>query len=390
MEPKQFLTELEKKNWVILEIIRKNGPVTKTDISQLTGINIVTVSNYVNKYLDQGLVRGRGLDSSTGGRKPELVELNSDFAFAVGLDLGPLNVPAADMTAILTNLSGRVIVKLKRSRPKEDIDRLLDKSTGLISELIKNSAVGREKIKGAGISIPAVALSSYPAIKSRIEQEFGMPVFIDNDANLSAFGEKMIGLTPEVKNIVYLHSETSCGIIINGEIYRGTSGSTGELAFREQLSNGNGFIKARRGPWLQTGESGLRTLTYAKHILKQGVESEINQIAGENLEQLTFQTITQAAKNGDKLAMELVEDAGVNLGMRVACLVNIFNPEMVIIGGGLIGTGSLLLDPIRKTVKKYAFEETASAAKILPAQLGEDSAVAGAAGLVIREVFLQA
>ena len=402
MNPRQPLTEHGRKNWAILETIRKKGPITKSDISQLTGINIVTVSNYVNDYLAKGLILGKGLDSSTGGRKPELIELNNEFAFAIGVDLGELNLTAADMVAVLTDLAGNIIVKIRRSRPRESMNELLDELVGLISELMENSNIGKEKIKGLGIGIPGIIdekagtirdfskgrmITSYLAEKSELEQKFGIPSFIDSSASLAAFGEKMMGLDSEVKNMVYMHSGTTCGIIINGEIYRGASGSTGEVSFKE-LNNGS--IPVRKDSILQSKGEGLRILSYAKSILNQGVESEISQMVDGKLQDITSEVIVEAAKDNDKLAMELIEDAGVNLGMRIAYLVNIFNPEVVVAGGDLIGAGSLLLDPLRKTVKKYAFEETASVAKIIPAQLGENSAAIGAAGLVIREMFLQA
>jgi len=108
------------------------------------------------------------------------------------------------------------------------------------------------------------------------------------------------------------------------------------------------------------------------------------------LNKLSIDNIIEAAKSGDTLAIDLLEDAAVNLGVRVAYLVNLFNPEIVIIGGGVEKTGSLFLEPLRRTVRKWAFEEPANIVKIIPAQLGTNSVALGAASIVIRHVFVNA
>jgi len=116
----------------------------------------------------------------------------------------------------------------------------------------------------------------------------------------------------------------------------------------------------------------------------------MNRMAEGDSEKLTAEMIVTSAKQGDELARELIEDAGVTLGMRIAYLINIFNPEVVIIGGGIEKSGYLLVDPIKKIVDKYSFSETSAVVKIIPASLGEDAVALGAAGIVIRGVFAQA
>ena len=131
----------------------------------------------------------------------------------------------------------------------------------------------------------------------------------------------------------------------------------------------------------------LGILSQARRILEDGVESKINK---DLPAEITTAAVLEAAREGDRLAIELIEDAGVALGMRIAYLVNVINPEIVIIGGGVERAESLLLNPVRKMVRKYAFEEAASAVRIIPSCLGEDAVSMGAAGFVIRTVFLGA
>ena len=394
-----LLTEQERKSWLVLEAIRENSPLTKAEISKITGLNVVTVSNYVNNYISRGLVLGKGLNSSTGGRKPELVELNSRFGFAIGIDLGAPGLASSKMIAVLTDLSGKVIAKVKKPRSEESIDRLLARATGLISELIENCSIEVERIKGVVIGVNGIldeqagvvrefskdrVATDYLSLITRIEREFGIPAFVGNAAAMAVFGERTICLSQEVQNVIYMHSDVSCGIMINGEIYKGISGSAGELGFNEL--NGNDFIWAQKHPLLRPRGSDLGILSQAQQIIEDGVESKISE--GSGSAGITTETIVGAARDGDKLAMELIEDAGVTLGIRIAYLVNILNPEIIVIGGGVEQAESLLLDPIRKTVRKYALEEAASTVRIIPSCLGEDAVSIGAAGFVIRAVFI--
>lgn len=394
------LTEQERKNWLVLEAIRKSGPLTKTEISRITGLNIVTVSNYVNNYISRGLALAKGFNSSTGGRKPEVVELNSRFGFAMGIDLGVSGLAQPETIAVLTDLNGRVVAKIKKPRPKEDMGRLLARATGLISELMENSSVEVEKIKGVVIGVNGIlderagtvrefsknaSTSDYLSLINRIEREFGIPAFVSNAATMAVFGEKIICLDQEVQNIIYMHSDVDCGIMINGEIYKGISGSAGELGFNE--FNGNDFIWAQKHSLLRPRGLDLGILSQARRILEDGVESKISK---DLPTEITTAAVVEAAREGDALAIELIEDAGVALGMRIAYLVNVINPEIVIIGGGVERAESLLLNPVRKMVRKYAFEEAASAVRIIPSCLGEDAVSMGGAGFVIRAVFLRA
>lgn len=395
----------EKKNFSILELIRRNGPITRADISKVTDLNIVTVSNYINTYIDKKLVSEGGMEASTGGRKPTLVRLNEASGYAIGLDLGHMDASGSNMIGIVTDLAGKVTTKIKRPREKDSMDKVIDKSLDLIEELINKKGFQKDKIKGVGIGIGGVVdenlgtvrdstkngiRTSYVAIKGLIEQRFGFPSFIGNDATFAAFGEKMHALPMEVENVIYMYSDVGSGIIIKGSMYCGASGSAGEVRINYprneeylQLSKNFSFL-------LPTGLD-LGLVAQAKKLMKEdGVKSNILEFCSHKIDKLTVDNIIDAAKSGDTLAIELLEDASVNLGVRVAYLINLFNPEIVVVGGGIEKAGSLFLEPLRRTVRKWAFEEPANVVKIIPARLGEDSVALGAASVVIRDVFIQA
>lgn len=400
-----MLSDHEKKNFSILEFIRRNGPITRADISKTTDLNIVTVSNYINTYISEGLVVEGGMESSSGGRKPTLVKLNEEHSFVIGLDLGHMGSEGATMVGVIADLSGRIVSRIEKTRAKDSMDRIIDKSLDMIEELINKKGVNKDKVRGVGIGIGGVIdenlgtvrdstkngiRTSYISIKGLIEERFGMPSFLGNDATFAALGEKMHVLPMDVEDVIYMYSDVGSGIIIKGGIYCGASGSAGEIRINYPR-NGDYLKLSKNLSLLLPMGLDLGLINRAQKLIKEeGVESIITQLCENNLNKITVDNIIDAAKSGDTLAMELLEDAAVNLGVRVAYLVNLFNPEIVIIGGGIEKAGSLFLEPLRRTVRKWAFEEPANIVKIIPAQLGKDAVALGAASVVIRDVFIRA
>jgi len=395
----------ERKNFAILELIRRNGPITRADISKVTDLNIVTVSNYINAYIEKNLVSEGGMEASTGGRKPTLVKLNHDSAYAIGIDLGHMDANGANMIGVVTDLSGRVITRIKKLRTKDTMDKVIEGSLELIDELIKKKGVDKNKIKGVGIGVGGVIdehlgtvrdstkngiRTSYVSIKGMIEQRFGFPSFIGNDATFASFGEKMHALPMDVQDVIYMYSDVGSGIIIKGAMYCGASGSAGEIRINYPRNGEYLQISKNISFLLPTGLD-LGLVSQAKKLIKEdGAKTRIMEYCGNKQDNMTVDHIIEAAKSGDTLAIELLEDGAVNLGIRIAYLVNLFNPEIVVIGGGIEKAGSLLLEPLRRTVRKWAFEEPANVVKIIPARLGEDSVALGAASVVIRDIFVQA
>ena len=255
---------------------------------------------------------------------------------------------------------------------EEAIGGVIDETLGTVRDSTKN-----------GIR------TSYVSMKDLIEEKFNVPCFLGNDATFAAFGEKMYALPMDVENVIYMYSDVGTGIIIKGGIYAGASGSAGEIRINYPR-NGEYIRFSKNFAFLLPLGLDLGIVSQAIKLIKEeGVKSNISDTSG-NLDNITIEEIISAAKSGDTLAIELLEDAAVNLGVRVAYLVNLFNPEIVIIGGGVENSGSLFLEPLRRTVRKWAFEEPANIVKIIPAQLGKDSVALGAASIVIRDIFVNA
>ena len=398
------LTEREQKSLELLEIIRQRGPLTRTELSQGSGFNIVTVSNYVVEFIKQGLVVERGFDVSTGGRKPVLVELNAKAGFAIGVDLGPMDYPEIVMTGVITDLKGTIVHRITKPRSIESIDHALTYAGELVRQLLKDSPVDSKKIRGAAIGVGGILderagtirdtsqrgiRMSYLALRDRWEAEFNMPVFIGNDASLAGYGEYRLGFDRPVDNMVYLYSDIGASLILHGHVYWGSCGSAGKLGV--YLPSGDDYLTWVKSPgFVLSNVWDLGLTAQARKLVEEGHPTAIKELVHGSLESITMETVIQAAQSGDQLARELIEHSALQLGIRIASLVNLLNSEVIVIGGGIERAGSLLLEPVWRAVKRYAYEEPASLVDVLPAKLGDNAVALGAACWVIREIFIQA
>ena len=394
------LTDKERKNLGILEVIRKNGPISRTDISKLTELNIVTVSNYVSHYIKKGLVIEGELDESTGGRKPVLVELNPKAGYIVGVGLNMMSI-----VAVLVDLEINVISEIKRERTPENSEKVVLQMVDLAAEIIEKAEIDKSKIVGLGVGIPGIIdergrtirwpqslgdkdISVCSSIKDTFEKRLNIPTIVENDANAAVLGEKWLGLDRDVRNMVYMFSGVGCGILINEEIYRGANGAAGELGINSAHATKDYSFKiaTQLGRW----EMDIGMVRHAKERIEKGEPSVLKDYVKGDLTKLTFREIVRAIKEKDVVALKAAEVAGQDLGKKIAFLVNLLNPEVVVIGGGIEDCGAVLLDSIKNTVKEWSVEEAATQVKIIPSAFGENAVALGVVGIVAREIFAQA
>ncbi len=396
----RILTDKERKNLAILEVIRKNGPISRTDISKITELNIVTVSNYINHYIKKGLVIEGELDESTGGRKPVLVELNAKSGYIVGVGLNMMSI-----VGVLVDLEINVVAEIKRERPPENSEAVIERMVDIAQEIIQKAEIDKEKIVGVGVGVPGIIdergrtirwpqslgekdLSVCLSIKDTFEKRLNIPTFVENDANAAVLGEKWLGLDRDVRHMLYMFSGVGCGVLINGEIYRGATGAAGELgicSFRASKEYAND-IAPQLGRWSMD----IGMVEYATELIKKGEKTLIKDYVQGDLNKITFKEVVRAIKEKDNLALKVVEHAGSELGKKIAFLVNLLNPEIVVIGGGIEDCGAPLLDSVKNAIKEWSVEEASSQVKIIPSAFGENAVALGVVGIVAREVFAQA
>lgn len=396
----KILSDKQRKNLSILELVMKRGPISRTEISRLTGLNIVTVSNYITEFIENGLVIEKGLDVSTGGRRPTLVELNPKSGYIIGIGLTALNI-----IGILVDLKAQVICQVKKDRPTETTEVTIDKLVEIVEDILSESKIEASKIKGLGIGIPGVideegqtirwsgtmgltmVSISGISLKDIFKKEFDIPTLVEHDAACAVFGERWFGFDPGIKDMIYMYTGVGCGLIINGQIYRGSMGCAGEIGI---FNTAEPDLELRRQESLNLGtwELDLGIAYNAKKALKEGLTSKIFDLAENNPEKINLGIVMEASKTGDKLANELLEVAGKQLGKKVAFLVNLLNPEVVVIGGGIEQAGSVFMDSVRRTIHAWSREEAVRNLRIVPSRLGENAVAMGVICLVLQRIFM--
>jgi len=314
----------------------------------------------------------------------------------LAIDLGGTKL----ITAIISN-KGQVIAKeqcftLADGGPQPVIERILSAIDHLLSQgNINSSQLDSISIAAAGaIDFEKGLVTSSPhlprwhdvPLRDIVKEKYKVDTFLINDASAAALGEHHFGAGRGLNNLILLTVGTGIGggIIINGRLYSGVSGSAGEIGHTTIDVNGPRCDCGNTG-CLEALVSGTAVAKEAIKRIRHGERSSLTEIVEGKVENITAEKVSLAAQDGDSLALEVILKAATYLGVGIANLVNIFNPEMIIIGGGMAKMGDLLLNPARQVVREGAFQLSVQAVQIVPAQLGDDAGVLGAAVFAFQQ-----
>ena len=280
--------------------------------------------------------------------------------------------------------------------PQAVIDRLLSNMNHLLTlNNMEPSQLGGISIAAAGAIDSDRGMITFSPnlpgwtdipLRDMVQEKYRVGTFLVNDASAAALGEYQFGVGRGTNNLVLLTLGTGIGggIVINGELYTGSSGSAGEIGHMTIDVNGHRCACGNIG-CLEALASGTAVAREAIRRVRQGENSSLVGIAGWQVEDITAETVSDAAKQGDPLSLAIISETGTYLGIGMTNLVNIFNPDMIVAGGGMAKLGDLLLDPARQVVKERAFPISARAVRIVVAQLGNKAGVYGAAAFALRQ-----
>ncbi len=402
---REEFSDKEKRNIDILEILRRRGPISRPEISKEIGINVVTISNYIDEFIKHNLVFEKELDRSEGGRRPALLDLNPQGGYVIGVGLNLMN-----MVGILVDLKGNIITKTQVARPRPSVKEITECLLEIVREIIRRSKEHTVDIKGIGIGIAGLINKkdgsihwpqkmdhyyTYASVdlplKDLIEREFDLPALIENDATSACFGEYWLGMGFGLKNVLYMFSGVGCGIMVNGQIYRGSLGYAGEVSIYNYKEQDEFNCALGNGCFLKRWEIDLGIVEDARSMLAQdkAAQERFFKLTSANLDNLDLKSVFIANRSKDPVAERALALAARRLGIKIASLVNFLNPEMVVIGGGMEEAGDDFLNKVVSTVKEWAFRETTEDLKIVYSQLRENAVALGAASLVMQKVFAQ-
>ena len=373
----------------VLRLIWEERRVSRADIARQAGLSRSTVSEIVNEILPIGLVAEIGEGPSRGGRRPIVLEFQDDVCVILGVEMGGSHVAVA-----LTDLRGKVLAWETREHPVRSDPPGARK---VIGELCRNcladpAAAGRPLV-GIGVAVPCPIDPSNPDRLSNVvlpawdeqlgldelSEHYGVPLLVDNDANVGALAEHWWGLGGDADNLAYIKVATGIGSghVIGGEIYRGATGVAGEIGHMAIDPNGGPCICGLRG-CLVTLVGGRALEARAAEMVSDYPQSSLAK--GD----FAIHAIENAALEGDPLALEVIREAAKHLGTAVAGLLNLMNPAVVVLGGDLARLGELVLDPLRERVRSRTLVSSVAAAEILVSKLGPKSVAVGAATMVLK------
>lgn len=317
--------------------------------------------------------------------------------FMVGVDIGGTKILAVVAGSNGKLLARKHIPTQAASGPEVGIKRIIL----AIKQVLQQANIPSiDRLRGIGIAIaglvdtPHGILVTSPhlpgwrdvPLKEQIETALGVKTFIINDAKAAALGEYRYGAGKGIRNQIYMTVSTGIGggIITDGALYTGTGGSAGEIGHMVIDVNGPRCDCGNNG-CLESLASGTSVARDMSDRLKKGAPSIVRDMVSGHLQYITAEIVSKAADQGDSVASEVIHQAGIYLGVGLANLVNIFNPELIIIGGGFAKVGNRLLDPAMSEMKRRAFAWPASQVRLLAAKLGDNSGVTGAVAYVLQQ-----
>lgn len=381
---------------VILGYFANSGNTTIPDLSKELDVSVPKVTSLIGELIKEGLIKDYGKIESTGGRKPNLYGIVPDSAFFIGVDVkqSHINIGLSDLQKNLVRISEKLPFHLDNT--KESLESLCV----YIQDFIADLEVPSDRVLGIGLNLSGrinyQTGHSYSffhfdenPLAGVIQARVGIPVFLENDSRAMAYGEFCAGVVENEKDVLFLNLDygIGVGILFDGQVYYGKSGYAGEIGHIPIFDNERICHCGKKG-CLETEASGWALTRMFREKLAEGSSSVITTIKGISSEKINMDDIIEAALNDDVLAIELIARVGENLGRGIAALINVLNPELVVLGGSLIATGDYLYLPIKTALNKYSLSLVNNDSQLKISKLGERAGILGAC-LLVRNRMLE-
>ncbi len=378
----------------IINQIDRNGDTTIADVAKELTISTPKITNIINELIEDGILQDQGKIDSTGGRRANIYGLVSDACYFIGVDVKRfgINIGLIDFKKHLVTMNENVPYEM------ENTPQSLNNLINCIKNFIKEQKLGKNKILGIGINLSGrinnrtgYSFSFFhfneEPLSETIEKALGIRTFIENDSRAMAYGEFCNGIVENEKNVLFVNLDygTGCGIVVDGKLYYGKSGFSGEFGHMPFFNNEIICQCGKKG-CLETEVSGLALIRMFKEKLKAGSSSTLLK-KGKKVEDVKLEDIVEAALNEDMLVIELLEEFSEKLGRALAVLINLFNPELVILGGTISKTGDYIKLPARTALNKYSLSLVNSDTQFVVSKLNEKAGVIGGS-LIARNKIL--
>ena len=378
----------------IIAYMAINGESTLAELTKELRISVPTITKLVQELVDEGIVNDLGKVETPGGRRPNVFGLTNSTIYFAGINVG-----RDRMTYVITDLQNNIIQEVVDDTFElSDRTQCLEKICSNIESFINNCGIDKSKILGVGVCIVGRVNTaqgrSYKyftnieeSLKEIIEKRIGLRVLVENDTRSRCYAEYTCGRSKEESDVIYLHLGlgVAIGIVIDGKLYYGKNGFAGEFGHIPFFDNEKICFCGKKG-CLETEVSGIAIEEKMCELMKNGANT-ILRPKYEKKEPIHINDIIAAARNDDNLSIELIEEAGEKVGKAVAFLINIFNPETVIVGGNLAAAGDYIMLPLKSATNKYSLNLVYKDTKFRLSKMSDNAPAWGVAMLIRNQII---
>ncbi len=367
----------EANRALVVETVRRYGGLTQVELAAATGLSTATVSTLVRELLAAGVVETT--TTTRSGRRAQLVTLAKQVGLAIGVQIGHRH-----MRIVLSDFAYDVVAEQTLPLPPDHrVDTCLDRAALLAVDMLERVGSGLQDVIAIGVGVPAPVDASTGMVSVRgtmrgwdevhlghvLHKRLGRPVFVDNDANLGALAESVLGASREYRDSIFVRAShgIGAGIVIAGRVHRGFAGTAGEIGHVQVDPAGDICRCGSRGC--------LDTIVGAQALIEP---------LRTNLGSVALRDVIQLAVEGDPGCQQVIADAGAQIGAVVAGLGMAVNPQCIVVGGELAETGEVLLGPLREAVRRRVLLNQIAPLEVVPAELGQRAEVLGAVLLAIQ------
>ncbi len=382
---------------IVMNTLRLHAPISRARVANLTGLNRGTVSNIVNALIEEGLVSENGLEGSKVGRPAIPLSLRSDGGAVIGMEIG-----VDFIHILLTNFVAESLWETRvETTPSQPQSSIISRAEQLVEQALSIAKEQRLRVLGLGVGLPGLInlrqgeLIVAPNLQWKNvplrlmwNQRFRLPVYIENEANLSALGEYYFGVAQGVENFIYVCSGIGLGggIMIGGNLFRGGYGYAGEIGHVQRDPQGEQCACGRIGCW-ETQVGPRAVLRRVKKELQVHSDKFLLNACQGDFDNINFEMVVKFALEGDSVCRQAIEDVATYLGAGIADLVNVFNPELVVIGGAFILGKDILQPIIQKTIFSNALQPSANSLRLAFSERGADACALGAIAIVLDDIL---
>lgn len=388
-------TKWSASKTALLNLLIEHGGQTIAELSSSLGVSVPYTTKTLNELIEDGLIEVTGKKDNYSKRAPKIYDLIATSGYFLGIDTGKQS-----LTFGICDFCGNMVAEPELIHfDYQDTPECFDRFINLINEYIQRSGIARSQIKKACMSIggrvnPEIGCAynyftcTEMPLAEALTERLDLPFCIDNDTRCMTYGEYLKGVCKGLRNIIFVNVSwgIGIGIIFNGKLYLGKSGFSGEIGHMH-IYNNDIICHCGKTGCMETETSGSALLRKMKEALENGRTSVLSDKVKNQHQELTLQDILDAIKKEDVLSIETLQKVAVELGTNLAGIINIFNPEMLVIGGDLSVTGAYLTQPICMGIKKFSLNMVNEDSQVAASTLKEHAGLIGAC-LMARSKYL--